>query len=130
MEIRPIKVLRFLPCHTNRHDEPGTPELGKPPPLDGRIGIDHRHHDTTYSGFDYRRDTGRGSFVVMAAGFEGNEEGCGLGPMPGLSDGEEFCVGLSGPVVVPATDDALLRHDERADHGIRAGFAPALRSQT
>lgn len=130
MEIRPIKVLRFLPCHTNRHDEAGTPELGKPPPLDGRIGIDHRDHDTTYSRFDYRRDTGRGSFLVMAAGFEGNEEGCALGPTACLTKGEDFSVGLSRPLVVPATDDVLLRHDERADHRIRAGLAAPFRRET
>jgi hypothetical protein len=65
----------------------------------------------------------------MATGFECDEEGCALGQTAGLTEREDFCVRLSWPVVVPATDDASLRHDQGADHWIRTGLAAAFRRE-
>ena len=66
----------------------------------------------------------------MATRFERDVERRAVGAWPRFAERKNFCVGLPWTVVIPAADDAAVLDHEGADHGIRAGLAPALRRET
>ena len=66
----------------------------------------------------------------MATGLERDIEGRALGAQPCLLEGKNFCVGLSGTLVIALPDNAAVLDHKGTDHGIRAGLAQALRRET
>ena len=91
-----------------------------------RIRIDHRHDDPTDFGLDDERHTGRGAFLEMTAGFEGDVEGAALGARASLAQGNHFGMRPASLTVESLPDDRATIDDDCADHGIGAGEAPAL----
>ena len=68
--------------------------------------------------------------MEVATGFERHVECRTPRAWPCLVECENFCVRLPWTVVIPAAHDTAVLHHEGADHGIRAGLAPALRRKT
>ena len=66
----------------------------------------------------------------MATGFERDVERRATSAWTRLVERKNFCVGLPWTLVIPAADNAAVLDYEGADHGIRAGLAPALRRET
>ena len=68
--------------------------------------------------------------MEVATGFERDVESRAIGAWPRLLERKNFCVRLAWTVVIPAAHNAAVLDHEGADHGIRAGFPPALRRET
>ena len=98
--------------------------------FDRWIGVSHRYHHLSHARLNDCRHARWGSLEEVATGFERDVENRAVGAWPRLAERKDFCVGLPWTVVIPAADDATVLDHEGADHGIRAGLAPALRRET
>jgi hypothetical protein len=66
----------------------------------------------------------------VTTGFECDVECRALGARSRLVERKNFCVGFAWTTMVSPAHNAAVFHHEGADHGVRAGLAPALRRKT
>jgi len=92
------------------------------------VRVAHRCDDASDPGLADRIDAGRRA-AVMDARLERHVERRAARAGARLREGVDFGVRFAGRVVVALSDDAIVRDDDRADHGIRTGPAGSARRE-